>query len=312
MGSFPLITEGAAPGRNFTDYNVVSPEFFSTVGVPIVRGRALTMADREGSQPVALVNQELARRFWPNQEPVGKSIRLRAGATPFAVVGVAPDMEDAQGPFSTVRPTVYVSEGQGALFLKGTRTDVPPYQLQLLIRSSGDPAPVKAALRQELLARDPSLRVAIRTADEIRDAAVGPFRTISLLLSALGALALVMASVGIYAILAYSVSQRTREIGLRMALGAQRREVLSLVMQRTVTLIVWGIALGIAGAIALTRIMGSTVEHMGGLDAPTCVVVALLLGAGKLCWPATCPRAKPCAWTPCRRCAGSKEVRLLP
>ena len=91
-----------------------------------------------------------------------------------------------------------------------------------------------------------------------------------------------MASVGIYAILAYAVSQRTREIGIRMALGAQRREVVTLVMQRTVTLIAWGIGLGMVGAMALIRVMASTVEHMGGLDAPTCIAVALLLGVVSL------------------------------
>jgi predicted permease len=275
MGSFPL----ADPPSARVDYNVVSPDFLSTIGVTVVRGRAFTAADREGSQPVAMVNQNLARRFWPNEEPVGKQIRLRAGSTPFEVVGVAPDMEDPEGVFNTVRPTVYVPDGQGNLFLKGTRTDVPPYQMQLLIRTAGDATSVKSAVRREALALDPSLRVVVETAAEMQESALGPFRMISLLLSALGALALVMASIGIYAILAYAVSQRTREIGIRMALGAQRREVLSLVMQRTVALIVWGIGLGMAGSLALKRVMSSTVEQLGGLDALTCIVVALLLGA---------------------------------
>jgi len=283
LGSLPLVTESAAvvsdSNTPHTDYNVVSPEFFATVGVAVVRGRGFTAADREGSQPVAMVNQDLVRQFWPNQEPVGKRIRLRAGTTPFEVVGVAPDMEDANGIFNAVRPTVYIPEGQGNLFLKGTRTDVPPYQLQLLIRTFGDAASTKAAIRREALALDSSLRVGVQTAAELQEAKLGPFQTISLLLSALGALALVMAAVGIYAILAYSVSQRTREIGIRMALGAQRREVLRLVMQRTVALILWGIGLGMGGALVLNRVMASTVEQLGGMDAPTCILVALLLGS---------------------------------
>jgi ABC-type antimicrobial peptide transport system permease subunit len=99
------------------------------------------------------------------------------------------------------------------------------------------------------------------------------------LLSALGALALLMASVGIYAILAYAVSQRTREIGIRMALGAQRREVMALVMQRTITLIAWGIGAGFLGALAVSRVLAKGLGQLGGLDPVTCVSVALLLGA---------------------------------
>jgi ABC-type antimicrobial peptide transport system permease subunit len=111
------------------------------------------------------------------------------------------------------------------------------------------------------------------------EARVGPMRTISRLLSALGALALLMASVGIYAILAYAVSQRTREIGIRTALGAQRREILALVMQRTMWLIAWGIGSGLLGSLALARILSRSIAKFGELDAVTCVSVSVLLGA---------------------------------
>ncbi|MDR3701426.1 MAG: ABC transporter permease [Candidatus Sulfopaludibacter sp.] len=273
MGNFPLAAGGS------TDYNVISAEFFATVGVAVVKGRGFTAADREGSQPVALVNQDLARQVWPDQEAIGKQIRLRAGTTPFEVVGVAPDMEDPNGVFNLVRPTVYVPEGQGKLFLAGTRTGTPPYQMQLLVRTAGNAAAVKPAIRREALALDATLRVNVQTAAEMQESKLGPFRMMSLLLSALGLLALAMASIGIYAILAYAVSQRTREIGIRMALGAQRREVLNLVMQRTVALILCGIGFGMAGALALKTVMATTIEQLGGMDAPTCLTVALLLGA---------------------------------
>ncbi len=273
MANLPVAGSNAS-----TDYNVISPEFFRTVGPAVVRGRDFTAADRQGTAPVALVNREFARRIWPNQDPVGKQVRLRAGTAPFQVVGVAPDMEDPDGVFNTVRPTVYIPEGQAGLFLQGSRTDVPPAQLRVLVRTAGDPAPVKAAVRQEALALDRSLRVEIQTAAEIREAQIGPFRTISLLLSALGGLALVMASVGIYAILAYSVSRRTREIGIHMALGAQRSQVLRLVMQRTAAVILWGIGFGMAGALVLRKILASTVDYLGGFDPVTCAAVTLLLG----------------------------------
>src|SRR4029077_2222667 len=105
-------------------------------GVPVIRGRSLTSSDREGSPLVAMVNEALARRYWPNEEPIGKRIRLAtASSSFFEVIGVASDLEDANGPFNTVRPTVYVPYGQGKLFLKGVRTDTPPYQMQFLIRT---------------------------------------------------------------------------------------------------------------------------------------------------------------------------------
>jgi predicted permease len=283
MGWFPLLTEGSviSPGGSSpgADYKVVSVGFFETIGVPIVRGRTFTTSDREGSPPVAMVNQVLARRYWPNQEPIGKRIRLATGSTFFEVIGVAPDLEDANGPFNSVRPTVYVPYGQGKLFLNGARIGTPPYQMQFLIRARGESAGVKAALRQEAIAADSSLWVNIQTLEEILESwKMGPIKTMSLLLSALGALALVMASAGIYAILAYAVSQRTREIGIRMALGAQRREILALVMQRTVTLTACGIGLGLVGALALSRILSRSLDKLGGLDAVTCISVALLLG----------------------------------
>ena len=282
IGWFPLITEGSTitPGDSspHTDYNVVSAGFFDTVEAGVVRGRAFTRSDGEGSVPVAMVNQVLAHRYWPNEEPIGKSIRLAtSSSTFFKVIGVAPDLEDANGPFNTVRPTVYVPYGQGALFLTGARTEVPPYQMQFLIRMSSDPARMKAALRREALATDSSLRVRIQTIKEMLEAMMGPLRASSLLLSVLGAMALVMASIGIYAIMAYAVSQRTREIGIRVALGAQRPQILAVVTQRTLILIAWGIGLGLIGALALNRILSSALADFGGLDAVTCVSVALLL-----------------------------------
>jgi putative ABC transport system permease protein len=284
IGWFPLLTEGSditsAESSPHADYNVVSTGFFETVGAHVVRGRTFTTSDREGSPPVALVNQNLARTYWPNEESIGKRIRLTtAGSTFFEVIGVAPDLEDANGPFNTVRPTVYVPFGQGKLFLHGVRTEMPPYQMQFLVRTSGDPARVKAALRQEASVPDASLRIHIQTLEEMLEENLGPLKTTSLLLSALGALALVMASVGIYAVLAYAVSQRTREIGIRLALGAQRQEILTLVMKRSVMLIALGIGLGLIGALALSRALASTLAELGGLDALTCISVAFLLGA---------------------------------
>ncbi len=284
LGWFALTVEGvqaaAGPASPHADYNVISPGYFETIGVRAVRGRGFTEDDREGFPPVAMVNQDFVRRQWPDEEPIGKRLRLSAGTGPyFEVVGVAPDMQAADNPYNGVRPTVYVPSRQGTLFVKGVRTDPPAYQMQFLARTTGDAAALKAAIRQEVHATDSSLRVNIQTVEESLEERFGPLKTASMLLSALSGLALLMASVGIYAILAYAVSQRTREIGIRTALGAQRREILALVMQRTMALIAWGIGLGLAGALALTRIFARNFAKVGELDAVTCVTVSVFLAA---------------------------------
>ena len=284
LGWFPLAVEGkAAAGGTpapHADYNVISPGYFDTVGARVVRGRGFTAGDREGSSPVVMVNQEFARRYWPGEDPLAKRIRLRAVAGAyFQVTGVAPDLQDAESPDNFVRPMVYIPYSQSTLFFKGMRMDPPPYQMSLVARTAGDPAAAKYLIRQQVHAADGSLRVQIETVQESLDARLGPLKTTSMLLSALGGLALLMASVGIYAILAYAVSQRTREIGIRTALGAQRREILGLVMQRTAALIAWGIGLGLAGAVALTRVFARSMSQVGELDAATCVTVAVFLAA---------------------------------
>ncbi len=280
-GWFRLAIEGRT-GTDGTDYNVITPSFFDTLGVRLVSGRGFGAADREGSPPVALVNQEFARRYWPGEDAIGKRLRLATGSVDFDVIGVAPDLGGAASAYSLVRPTVFVPYTQAAIFLHGAHTRLPPYQAQILVRAAGDPAPLKAMLRQEARAADPSLRVTVETAQEALDAQLGPARTISMLLSALGGLALVMASLGIYAILAYSVSQRTREIGIRMALGAQRLEILALIMRRTSRLIAFGIAAGLTGALVLSRVLARTLSKIGQLDALTCVTVSLLLASAAL------------------------------
>jgi hypothetical protein len=282
IGWFPLLTEGSAitteDSSPHTDYNVVSPAFFETLGVPVIRGRAFTTSDREGSPPVAMVNQALARRYWPNEEPVGKRIRIAtASSSFFEVIGVASDLEDANGPFNRVRPTVYVPDGQGKLFLKGVRTEMPPYQMQFLIRTSGDPARVKTALRREALAQDGSLRVHIQTAKEMLETMMGPIKTMSMLLSALGALAMMMASVGSTPSWLMRQPADAGDWDPYCVRGAAAGNPGS-GMQRTAMLIAWGIALGLTGALALNRIFSSVVANFGGLDSATCISVAVLLG----------------------------------
>jgi len=280
VGWFPVSVEGGAASEVSADYDVIAPGYFETVGTRVVRGRAFTAEDREGAPGVVMVNQDFARRYWPDSEPIGKRIRLtRSASGYFEVAGVAPDLQDANSPYNSVRPTIYVALAQATQFFKGMKMDPPPYQVQLLARTSGDPAALKAAIRQDVHATDASLRVTVQTVEEAFEERLGPVKTISMLLSALSGLALLMASVGIYGILAYAVSQRTREIGIRTALGAQRREIVALVMQRSMRLITWGVGIGLVGAVVLTRVFARKFAKFGELDAVTCVAVSMLLGA---------------------------------
>ncbi len=259
----------------------VSSEFFETLGLRILRGRPLSPSDRAGSAPVAVVSQAFAGKYWPNREALGQRVQSGSGAF-FDVVGVAADLTDhgnLVGPVAGF-PAVYLSSDQE----KGTSPTAPTgfARMDLLVRSKGDPAQVIAELRQAVHAADPSLWVSIQTIPQYFERLIGPAGSVVFILTALGALVLLMASVGIYALLAYSVSQRSREIGIRMALGARNREILALVMRRTIILIAWGIALGLAGALALGKILASLVLKTKPPDAITCIEVAALLAAVSL------------------------------
>jgi putative ABC transport system permease protein len=186
-------------------------------------------------------------------------------------------------------PTAYVPSGQESLLAAaqdstnaGRRASYQISGRQFFIRASGDPASVKTALRQAVRAADPMLWVDIQTIEEWLEPIRGRQETIALFVAGFGTLALLMACAGIYAILAYAVSQRTREIGIRMALGAQRLEILAMVMQRTLVLISVGIGVGLVGALALSRILAASIRGLLGLDAGTCISLSLLLGAASL------------------------------
>lgn len=279
----------AMPAGGDPGCDLVSAGFFETLGVPILRGREFLPSDREGSVPVAVVSQAFARKYWPDQNPLGQRIRSDSGSAFFEVVGVAADLDDSTHPGMIAVPsTVYVPFSQSPLWSSANQDSgaylfSQPVDLgQFIVRASGDPKPVKTALRQVVRAADPSLWVNIVTIEESLDRITGSVRPALLVVSGLGALVLLMAAAGIYALLAYSVSQRTREIGIRMALGAHRREILSLVMRQTLILIACGIAFGLLGALALGRILASLVLRTSPPDLVTCVLVAVLLAGVSL------------------------------
>ena len=256
-------------------FKIVSPSYFSTLGIKMLKGRALSDRDTRNSPPVLVMNERLARRYFENQDPIGQHILIQEivpGKTELGseisweVVGVIGD-EKIGGPADERSAGVYVSNEQS-----------PIYGMVLNVRASLDPLtlqkPITAAIRS--VNKDQALSD-IRTVEQIRDLAMGDRRLPSLLLGIFGTVALVLAGIGIYGVISYSVAQRTREMGIRAALGASERSLIRLVLDRGVLLTAIGLVLGIAGALGLTRLMANLLYGIGARDPMTMVSVAVVL-----------------------------------
>lgn len=257
------------PGMPTIGVHWASPEYFAAVGIQLRKGRWLTDFDRAGRPKVVLINETAARAFWPNADPVGQVVAigmggLEAGAE---VVGVVSDVRySAIG--SAPMPDAYIP------FLQS-----PQGRMRLFIRSRLDQAGLVAAVGREVQALDPNLPLAeIKTMDERVGDAMWRTRVAAWLFSAFAGLALLLTSIGIFGVMAQTVAQRTPEIGVRMALGAQKRDVLRLVLGRAGLLAAIGIALGIGVALGLTRVMSTLLFEVEPNDPLTFGIVAAVLG----------------------------------
>ena len=253
----------------------VSPGYFATLGVPLLRGRTLAPTDTEGQPPVVVVNTALARTLWPDlEDPVGQ--RLRNGDGPWAtVVGIVGDMRQ-KGIDRAGAPEVYFSCDQ-----------LWEPAAQLVVRTAADPRTVVAQLRRELAAVNPGLPVVeATTLAAIVDRELAPRRLQTLLLGLFAGLALLVAALGLYGVVAYSVVQRTREYGIRAALGASRGVILAHVFSRNLRLLLPGLGLGLAIALLLTRLMAGLLYGIAPHDPLTfaAAIGLLLLSALLACW----------------------------
>jgi predicted permease len=254
-------------------YTWVEPGYFSTVGIPLMKGRDFTAADDLATAPVVVINQTLARQFFPSQDPIGKRIKpgISNGykASPMReVVGVVGDVRQ-YGLASVPGPEVYVPLGQS-----------PLGSMNFVVRTAVDPLTMVGAIRQEMGEMDKNLPFyGVKTFNQYLGEGFAQPRFLTLLLGLFAALALALAAIGLYGLVSYSASRRTHEIGIRLALGAEKRDVLRLVVGQGFKLTLMGAVIGAAGALALTRFLSGLLYGVKPTDLPTFLAVMLILMA---------------------------------
>jgi putative ABC transport system permease protein len=281
----PLSIEGSAPTNEESPvvrYAVISSEYFNTMGIPLLSGRLFTEQDTDEKNGVVLISKSLAQRFWPNKDPVGLQLRprfpqMKAFWVPesqnlrLTVVGVVGDLNQ-DGIMGA--PEDHANRDQIYLPYRQNPSSI----MHLLVRTRSEPLRFAAAIRSQVYAVDKDQPVFdLKTMEEVIAESFARPRILAQLLGAFAALALSLAAVGIYAVVSYSVTQRTHEIGIRVALGAQRRDILKLVVKHGMILTMIGMILGLLAALLLTRIMSSLLFGVGTTDLTTFTVVSLLL-----------------------------------
>jgi putative ABC transport system permease protein len=281
-GMFLLMTQSEVPkttdafaslfqqkGRiGIADFCVATDGYFRALGIPLIRGRIFDQRDGPDSPHVAVISESLARERWPNQDPIGHTIEfgnMDGDLRLLTIVGIAGDIHE-YGLDAPPRPTVYVN-----LFQR------PRPAISLTMLSDADTRLVTSAARGILRDLNPEIPARFRTFSQVYSASLGSRRFNVILIGFFGITALLLATAGVFGVMAYSVTQRTREIGVRMALGASSRGVLGMVLGQATATAAVGVAIGIAGAFALTRWMQSQLFGVSPTDPPTFVGVALLL-----------------------------------
>jgi len=265
----PVLPEGqpAVPlaQRPFIDIEGISPGWFETMRVPLLAGRLFTDADDAQAPKVAIVNQACARRFWPGQSPIGKTFIVGRGPQPSQVIGVAADIRN-HGLAADTDPQLYLPFRQ-----------LPWSSMNLLVRTAVPPLQMASAVRAEISAIDPDQPVtAIQTVDDLMDSGRAQPRFTMLLLAVFSITALVLAAIGLAATLAWTVVQRRQEMAIRLALGANRSDILWLVVRQGLVLSLTGIALGLIAGLVLTQLMASVLYRTSAHDPVTFALAPLI------------------------------------
>jgi len=271
--NFGLSVAGKPVPHTF-EIRMVMTDYFRTMGIPLVLGRALITADDEKSAPVAVISQEAARLLFPGQNAVGQ--RIQFAQLDWQVVGVAGDVKSYLD--KPAEAGVYIPLAQTPYsVLKIISVWFPEY---IVVRTSSDPVGLSHTIEQQLQATDPSIGIGqIRSMEQVRSAGVAMRRFNMTLLSTFAALAVLLSAIGIYGVVAYSLTQRTHEIGIRIALGADRADVMRLLLSQGMVLSGLGVGFGIAGSLGLTRLLESYLYRVQPTDPIALSLAALLLGA---------------------------------
>ncbi len=272
----------------------ISPDYFRTLAIPLKRGRAFTTRDNASAPLVTIIDESLARRFWPQyprgQDPVGQHLLVGSHKDPIEIVGIAASVHQ-QGLDADPMPGFYLPNAQQ-----------PPQSVMLMLRTKGDPATFTNAVRQQVLALDHNQPISeVRTLSSVLDSSEDQRRLVFSLLGAFSIVATLLAVLGLYSVISYSVVERTREIAIRQALGAPRRRILKLVLRQGIGLALAGILFGIAGAAALTHLLNSMLFGVKALDPVTFLLAAALFLAVALA----------ATYIPARRAAGIDPMAAL-
>ena len=267
MPDHPAASQRELP---FANYTIISPGYLSSIGTPILRGRDFSEADTADSMPVALVNVALEKKYWPSQGAIGKQVGPAGARYPLmTIVGVVPD----------VKHISLREEPTPEIYVVDTQKQWPSMlNMRVALRTKVEPASMTESVREAIHSLDPELPLAkVATLTTLVDDSLSQPRFAMLLLASFGVLALLLASIGMYGVISYSVMQRTQEIGIRIALGAERRKVFAMVLGQGARLAGLGIAIGLVAALGLTRIMASFLFGVRPTDPLTFAAVSLLL-----------------------------------
>jgi len=271
------------------NYNFVSAKYFQTLGLRITRGRGFSEQEEQANAPVVVISESTARRFWPQENPIGQHIGIGAAAQQ-ATTDVAVNFPQYEiiGLTNDTRQGVVWRPDETWLYLPmpTARPNASNAGQNLIVSTESDARAVMRASQKEVAALDPGLFVLIYLVDDMLDTQMIPFQDIALLAGALGLLALALASIGLYGVMAFIISQRTREIGIRMALGAQRRDVITLFLRQGGKLIAIGVLIGLAGGAAISSLLAIALVDISQFDPLAFGVAAVfMIGVALLaCW----------------------------
>jgi predicted permease len=255
-----------AEQRPEADYTVVTPEYFRALAIPLLKGRQFTDRDTKDAPGVIIINDELARRYWPGEEPLGRRLTVGFEKSPREVIGVV----------GSVRQSTLNADARPAMYLP--HLQLPTGGMSIVIRTAGDPLALAAVARSQVHSLDQSIPVTnIRTMDDVFSSSLAQQRFSMLLVGLFGALAVALAAIGIYGVMGYAVTQRKHEIAVRMALGAKSSQVLKMILKDGLVLASLGVVIGLVGAFALTRLMSSLLFEVKPTDAQTFATVSVLL-----------------------------------